>query len=276
MQHTRKPRVRSIGQHSENTAEIGALTPHVTHKLRGFGELESASEDWLRDLTQRNVRALPPRVDLLRQGDGTGQMHILLDGWAIRYKMLVDGRRQILSILLPGDIFDINGFMAKSMDHSIASLTSIRVAVLDKDVLATARNSYPDVEKLLWCDMHVTAAIQREWSTSLGLRTARERMAQLLCELHERQTSSRLCEDNTCAFHLTQIEMAEMLGMTPVYVNRTLQDLRREGLIQLENRTLTIHDLPCLEQLALFDPGYLRICESNGSVGSNKERAYVL
>lgn len=252
------------------------MTPHVTHKLRGFGSLASASEDWLRDLARHNIRALPPRVDLLRQGDGTGSMHILLDGWAIRYKMLVDGRRQILSILLPGDIFDINGFMAKSMDHSIASLTAIRVAVLGKNVLDTARNDYPDVEKLLWCDMHVSAAIQREWATSLGQRTARERMAQLLCELHTRQTSSRLCEDNSCAFHLTQIELAETLGMTPVYVNRTLQDLRREGLIQLENRVLTIHDLPSLEQLALFDPGYLRICAHDGEAGSYKERAYVL
>ena len=253
-----------------------ALTPHVTYKLRGFGPIECASEDWLSDLASRNVRTLPPRIDLLRQGDGTGPMHILLDGWAIRYKMLVDGRRQILSILLPGDIFDINGFMAKSMDHSIASLTGVKLAVLDKDVLATARSDYPDVEKLLWCDMHVSAAIQREWSTSLGQRTARERMAQLLCELYTRQTSSHLCQGQACAFHLTQTELAETLGMTPVYVNRTLQDLRREGLIQLENRTLTIHDLPSLEQLALFDPGYLRICESDGGTDSNKERADVL
>ena len=238
--------------------------------------MECASEDWLSDLASRNVRTLPPRIDLLRQGDGTGPMHILLDGWAIRYKMLVDGRRQILSILLPGDIFDINGFMAKSMDHSIASLTGVKLAVLDKDVLATARSDYPDVEKLLWCDMHVSAAIQREWSTSLGQRTARERMAQLLCELYTRQTSSNLCEGQACAFHLTQTELAETLGMTPVYVNRTLQDLRREGLIQLENRTLTICDLPGLEQLALFDPGYLRICESDGGTDLNKERADVL
>lgn len=252
------------------------MTPHVIYKLRGFGALESSSEDWLRDLASRNIRTLPPRVDLLRQGDGTGPMHILLDGWAIRYKMLVDGRRQILSVLLPGDIFDINGFMAKSMDHSIASLTGIRVAELDKDVLETARSEHPEVEKLLWCDMHVAAAIQREWSTSLGQRTARERMAQLLCELYTRQSSSRLCVGQACAFHLTQIELAETLGMTPVYVNRTLQDLRREGLIQLESRLLTIHDLPRLQQLALFDPGYLRICESDGGAGSQKERMHVL
>ncbi|WP_152414574.1 Crp/Fnr family transcriptional regulator [Blastomonas sp. AAP53] len=219
---------------------------------------------------------VPPRVDLLRQGDCTGPMYILIDGWAIRYKILVDGRRQILSVLLPGDIFDINGFMAKSMDHSIASLTAVKLAELDRDTMDTARNQFPDVEKLLWCDMHVSAAIQREWSTSLGQRTARERMAQLLCELFTRQASANLCQGKTCAFHLTQIELAETLGMTPVYVNRTLQDLRREGLIQLENRTLTINDLPRLEQLALFDPGYLRICESDGGTGANKETAHVL
>jgi CRP-like cAMP-binding protein len=252
------------------------LTLHVAYKLRGYGTLGQASEKWLEGLARRNLRTLPARSDLLRQGDGTGPMFVLLKGWAIRYKTLVDGRRQILSVLLPGDIFDINGFVAKAMDHSIASLTAVLLAMLDKDVLDVARDQYPDLEKLLWCDMQVAAAIQRERSTSLGQRTARERMAQFLCELYFRQKQSHLCQGASCQFHLTQTELAETLGMTPVYVNRTLQDLRREGLIHLENRTLTIHDIPGLRQLALFDSGYLRICETDDETVSHEETAHVL
>jgi CRP-like cAMP-binding protein len=240
------------------------LTPHITHKLRGFEELKDPAEQWLEELASRNLRDVRPRVDLLRQGDCTGPMHILIHGWAIRYKTLEDGRRQILSVLIPGDLFDINGFMASSMDHSIAALTGVTLAKLDNDFLDTARRQHSGLEKALWCDIHVTAAIQREWSTSLGQRTARERMAHLMCELFIRQKQARLTEGSRCSFPLTQIELAEALGMTPVYVNRTLQDLRREGLIQLEHKMLTIFDLPQLKRVALFDSGYLKICDDDG------------
>jgi CRP-like cAMP-binding protein len=256
--------------------ETFALTPHVIHKLRGFGELDDGAEKWLADKASRNLRLVPSRIDLLRQGDGTGPLHVLIEGWAIRYKTLEDGRRQILSVLLPGDIFDINGHLANAMDHSIATLTQARLSVLDDDFLDIARRRHPDLEKLLWCDMHVSSAIQRERSTSLGQRTARERMAHFLCELYLRQRSVRLARDGACAFHLTQTELAEALGMTPVYVNRTLQDLRREGVIQLEQKTLTILDFPRLQDLALFDAGYLRICDADGGAGSQKENAHAV
>lgn len=252
------------------------MTPHVTHKLRGFGKLGTASERWLVEQIGRDVRLVPPRIDLLRQGDCTGPVHILLEGWAIRYKTLEDGRRQILSILLPGDIFDINGHLARSMDHSIATLTPARLSILSDEFLDTARARHLDLEKLLWCDMHVSSAIQRERSTSLGQRTARERMAHLLCELYLRQRAVGLATGLRCSFHLTQTELAEALGMTPVYVNRTLQDLRRDGLIQLEQKCLTVLDLPRLKAAALFDAEYLKICEADGGAGTHKENADAL
>ncbi len=250
------------------------MTPHVTLKLRGFGELETASEDWLAEQVRRDVRRLPPRVDLVRQGEGTGPLHVLIEGcsalqdargWSPPDPLGADPRR----------IFDINGHLARSMDHSIATLTPTRVAQLDDDFLDIARAHHSDLEKLLWCDMHVSSAIQRERSTSLGQRTARERMAHILCELFLRQRSVGLATGQRCSFHLTQTELAEALGMTPVYVNRTLQDLRREGVIQLEQKCLTVLDLPRLEATALFDAGYLKICEADGAAGSHKENAHA-
>jgi CRP-like cAMP-binding protein len=252
------------------------LVPHITHKLRGFAKLQDPAERWLEQLASQNHLNLRPRVDLLRQGDSTGSMHILIDGWAIRYKTLEDGRRQILSVLIPGDVFDINGFMASSMDHSIAPLTGVTLAKLDNDFLDIARREHSGLERALWCDIHVTAAVQREWSTSLGQRTARERMAHLMCELYVRQHQAKLTDGNRCSFPLTQIELAEALGMTPVYVNRTLQDLRREGMIQLEHRMLTIFDLPQLKRIALFDSSYLKICDDDGGSSPDKESGYVL
>lgn len=252
------------------------MTPHITHKLRAFGELEDSTEAWLATLAQSNARFIDARMDLLRQGDCTGPLHMLLKGWAIRYKTLEDGRRQILSVLLPGDLFDINGHLAKAMDHSIAALTGVTVAALDDDFLNIARRDHPDLEKALWCDMQVSAAIQRELSTSLGQRTARERLANLMCELLTRQRSSHLCQGWSCAFHLTQSELSELLGMTPVYVNRTLQDLRREGLIQLEHKMLTVFDWSRLKSVALFDSGYLKICEEDGNSEPRQESHHAI
>ncbi|MBL0967261.1 MAG: winged helix-turn-helix domain-containing protein, partial [Blastomonas sp.] len=97
----------------------------------------------------------------------------------------------------------------------------------------------------------------------------------ILCELFHRQRSVGLATGQRCSFHLTQTELAEALGMTPVYVNRTLQDLRREGVIQLEQKCLTVLDLPRLEATALFDAGYLKICEADGAAGSHKENAHA-
>ena len=124
--------------------------------------------------------------------------------------------------------------------------------------------------------MQVSLAIQRERTTSLGQRTARERMANIMCELFLRQRSVQLVKGRSCAFHLTQTELAEALGMTPVYVNRTLQDLRREGLIQLERKCLTVLAFDRLQQLALFDAGYLRICESDGGADPYRENAHAV
>lgn len=237
----------------------------IALKLQNYGDLSDDAEDWLSELSGSGLRTLPPRVDILRQGGPSGPMRILLQGWAIRYKTVEDGRRQILGLLLPGDLFDLPGFTAEYMDHSIASLTTVEMATLDDDFLDVVRAEHPGLEKNLWCDLHVAAATQREWTASLGQRTARERMAHLMCEIILRLKSTHMSDGVTCPFPLTQAELSEALGMTPVYVNRTLQDLRRDGLIELKGRVLTVLNLPELKRQALFDSGYLRICEDCGT-----------
>lgn len=207
----------------------------------------------------RTVREVAPRRDLIREGDAPRHVHLVLDGWACRYKTLPDGRRQIVSILLPGDLFDPDIDLLATMDHSIGAITRLRVAELARSDLDALATSFPRVTRALSWQERVAAAIQREWTLNLGQRTAYERIAHLLMELFLRLKSAGLTTRNTCELPLTQNDIAETTGLTAVHVNRTIQELRRSGLIVLEGRRLTIPNIGALQAAALFNPSYLHL-----------------
>ncbi|MGN6278925.1 MAG: Crp/Fnr family transcriptional regulator [Sphingomonas sp.] len=226
-------------------------------KLQRFAPLSQADLDAIAQICRQTVRTARARRDLIREGDTPHHVKLVVDGWAFRYKMLPDGRRQIVSFLLPGDLCDLNVFLLDEMDHSICALTPVTYAEMPRNLVEHMCTHRPAISRALWMESLVVAAIQREWTVSLGQRTARERIAHLFSELFERLDSVHLTEDDRCEMPLTQIDLAEATGMTAVHVNRTLQELRRENLIALNNRILTIPDLPALHRIAMFNPSYL-------------------
>jgi CRP-like cAMP-binding protein len=115
------------------------------------------------------------------------------------------------------------------------------------------------VARALWWATLVDEAVAREWIVNIGQRTALERTAHLFCELFHRLQAVELTRDTRCELPMTQTELGEAMGLSAVHVNRTLQELRREGLITLEDRELKILDLPRLEAVAMFDPAYLHL-----------------
>jgi len=116
---------------------------------------------------------------------------------------------------------------------------------------------FPHLARLYWLMTNIDAAIQREWTLSLGRRSAIARMAQLFCELRLRLGLVGLVQNDSYDFPLTQVELGECLGLTAVHVNRTIQELRRQGVVDLERRRVTIRDLKALESIAEFDSRYL-------------------
>jgi CRP-like cAMP-binding protein len=116
---------------------------------------------------------------------------------------------------------------------------------------------FPHLARIYWLMTNIDAAIQREWTLSMGRRSAIARMAHLFCELDVRLAIVGLAENHSYDFPLTQVEIGECLGLTSVHVNRTLQELRRRGLLELQARRLQIYDLTALKNLADFDPAYL-------------------
>jgi CRP-like cAMP-binding protein len=202
-------------------------------------------------------RHLAPREDVFGAGDAPRHVNLILEGWACRYVLLEDGRRQISAILLPGDLCDLGMSVLRAADHSVAALTAIRVAQIAPDRLRELAGAHPELEAALQWHAHVEQSIARAWIASIGQRSATERLAHLFCEVFVRLEAVGLVGADCCAFPLTQEQLADAVGISTVHVNRSLMDLRALGLIALKEKTLTILDREALMRLAMFDPTYL-------------------
>ncbi|MCJ2048584.1 Crp/Fnr family transcriptional regulator [Methylobacterium sp. J-070] len=210
-------------------------------------------------LARQHVRHVAARQDIEGQHSNPYHAHLILDGWACRYKQLPDGRRAIVALLLPGDLCDPFAFRRVRIDHAIGALTPVTVARITPDQIGDAIRDRPMVEECLWRELLATTAIHREWIASVGRRSAIERLAHLFCELHLRLSRVGLADGATVPMPVTQPDLADALGQTSVHINRTLKELRTSGLVTLRGRLLTIRDLDGLMERGLFDPTYLQL-----------------
>jgi CRP-like cAMP-binding protein len=222
-------------------------------------------EPWTADERQAVLDAidctlrLPAHAHLVEEGEIPDGVHVMLEGFACSYKLLPDGRRQVVAYCVPGDICDLRTVMLTRLDCSIGSLSQVQVIRLTRSKLREVTLQYPRIARALWRTTLVEQAIAREWVVNVGQRTAFSRAAHLLCEIFLRLRAVGLVQDNTCEFPLTQTEIADTLALSTVHVNRTLMELRRSGLITLRDKQLTLHHLPGLEAAAGFSPAYLHL-----------------
>jgi CRP-like cAMP-binding protein len=231
------------------------ITP-LLKKLRRRVEISSEEEQVIRDSVAETRRTSADEI-VVRAGEELNSSLLLIEGWLARSKDLAGGERQVTQLHVAGDFADLHGFTLKRLDHDVATLADSRLAVMPHERLREVTNRYPRLARVFWFSTNIDAAIQRELALSLGQRSAMSRMAHLFCELYERLDVVGRTSHDGYEFPLTQRELSECLGLTVVHANRTLQELRRRGLIELENRRLTIRDRRGLEGLAEFDPSYL-------------------
>ena len=248
------------------------MTNPLLRKLANFTKL-SEEESNAVNACSNDVREFAAREDVISQGDRTGGVKLLLEGFACRYKVLEDGRRQIVAYFVPGDLCDLRVFILKRMDHSIGAVVASKVATISPENILGLTNNYPALTRALWWSTLVEEAIAREWLVNVGQRNALERMAHLFCELLYRFRSIGMNQGNSCTLPLTQLELAETLGLSSVHVNRTLQALRRQKLITLEGGTLTIQDLDALKEVSFFNPDYLHLDYGNENSRDNEREA---
>jgi len=232
-------------------------TSILLRKLSSLGPLTAKERQMVEELPM-HVREAGPDQDLVREGDRLGNCLLVLEGFCCRYKALADGRRQILSFSIPGDFLDLPGFLLPELDHSIGTLTQVRLAAISHSALAEWAQ-HANLARLLWRDTLVDGAIYREWVLNVGRRTAYQRVAHVLCELATRLQAVGLARNGLWDMRITQGELADATGLSTVHVNRVIQELRRGGLIELRGGSFSARDWEALKLAAGFEPSYLQL-----------------
>lgn len=233
------------------------ITAHLK-KLRQRSRISAEEERVVEGLIAETRRVAADQL-LIRAGQKLDSSILLLEGWLFRSKDLPSGERQVLEIHVAGDFADLHGYTLKRLDHDVVTVTDCTIGVVPHDRVRAMCENYPHLARVYWLMTNIDASISREMILSLGQRSAISRMAHLFCELRERLGVVDLTRRNSFEFPLTQRELSECLGLTVVHVNRTLQELRRKGLIETGKSYITIPDMQALRAVAEFDPAYLHL-----------------
>lgn len=237
-----------------------ATAPNLlTRKLEAFVPLPEDDKRLL-DATVVKPRAVPADRDITREGDATRDVHLIVEGFACRYKLLRNGSRQIVAFLVPGDFCDLHVFLLNAMDHSISTITPARVVDIPP-IRVLELTKRPALARALWWATLVDEAVLREWLLNIGQREAEGRIAHLICELHLRLKVVGFADGDRFALPITQAEIGDALGLSAIHVNRSLQVLRAQNLITLRHRELVINELARLRALAGFNPNYLHLLQ---------------
>jgi CRP-like cAMP-binding protein len=228
----------------------------LVRKLEQFMPLSDAEKQVVKAAPVR-VRSVGAREDIVSDGHRPTEVSLITEGFACRYKLLGDGRRQILAFLIPGDICELNAVLLGPMDHGIAALNRCQIAMIPHKKLFDIIEKYPRLALALWASSMLDAAIYRQWLTSIGRSSAYARIAHLLCEVWCRLEAVGLTHGGSYELPVTQTDIGDAMGLSTVHVNRTLQELRADGLITLHSNVVVLLDWKRLQTVGEFDPSYL-------------------
>lgn len=206
---------------------------------------------------QLTARKLATGKDLIREGASPDYLYFLTAGWAFRYVTTRSGGRQISTLLVPGSVCNLDNFLFERADFGVRAATSATVLMLPRVQALAVAAKHPGVSRAFTWLALLENAILTQWAVGLGRRSALARLAHLLCELMVR-VSPGDAPDGSFDLPLTQEQIADVIGLTPVHVNRTLQHLRTQRLIITNGRKITIPDFSRLQAVAEFDADYLR------------------
>lgn len=230
----------------------------LLNRLKFYTDLKPEDEQKLRELPG-HVRQYDRNIEIIAAGQKMSNLLIMSSGWAVRYKSLEDGRRQILNVLLPGDIFDLQVFVAAEADHSIMSVTAISVFTVQ---LGDMRHALVDSGTLtmgFWWTQVQEEAFLREQIIRNGRQTARERVGNFLMELHRRAQIVNEATRDGLRLPLTQTHIADALGLTPIHTNRVLRQLEQDGYIERDRNWIVFKDANALAEICEFDPSYFHL-----------------
>ena len=225
-------------------------------KLERLTTLDGEDLQAIRELPV-SVKSARPNTYLVREGSTASACCLLLDGYACRHKAASNGNRQIVSFQLPGDILDLQHLWLERADHNIQTITEAVVGWTPFTALQALIRDRPRIGEALWRDTLIDASIFREWVLNVGRRDAKQRIAHMLCEFAVRREAAGLGPPESFVLPMTQEHIADATGLTAIHVNRMLQALGNEGVIQREKRHVAIADWQRMRRVADFQPAYL-------------------
>jgi CRP-like cAMP-binding protein len=218
----------------------GLFKPVETEELATINEIK------------RDHMIAPAGAEIIRAGEDSAELYTLYAGWAFRFKTLPDGRRQILNFLLPGDLLGLQASMFDAAQHGIEALTEVQLCVLPRRKVWALFGDMPGLAfDVTWLGSREESIVD-ENLTSVGRRTAAERVAALIISLYKRVKALGLVADETFTFPLTQQHVADALGLSLVHTNKTLARLRRMGMFSQTNGTMTLANPRVIERLAQY------------------------
>ena len=222
------------------------------------------------------ARSMEASRYLVREQDRITNCSVLLSGFAFRSKIVGNGGRQILSMHIPGDILDLQHAFLGVADHNIQMLSAGEVAYVAVEAVRDLAFARPIVGHAMWIDTLIEGSIFREWIANVGRRNAKTRVAHFLCEIAVRFQAAGLTTGNRYELPMTQEQLGDATGLTPVHVNRTLQVLRGEGVISRAKQTITIENWKALSDIGDFATAYLHSLAPLGSRSFSAEGYHFL
>jgi CRP-like cAMP-binding protein len=202
-------------------------------------------------------RAVRPGQEIVSEGRRCAGVFLIIEGIALRYRILRDGQRQILHFLLPGDFAGVIGCRFDNALYTVKTLTDVVMSPIPMTRLIGVLDSHPRLAAELFWSFSSETAILAERLIAIGRRSAAERVAHLLLELHARLQLVGLTDEHSYQLPLTQEMIGDALGLSIPYVNRVLQQLRQDGLVTIKGQVIVIDNMEALATLADFEHRYL-------------------
>ncbi|MEE7459821.1 cyclic nucleotide-binding protein [Methylorubrum populi] len=227
-------------------------------KLEHGADLTDEDRALLQSLSS-GARQIQAHRDVIDEGDRPENVHLVMEGWAYRYKVLPNGKRQIMAFLVPGDFCDLHVAILGEMDHNIGTAWGCKVVDIPRKVIDELGQNHPRITRAMWWSTLTDEGTLREWLVNMGQRQADRQMAHLFCELLVRLQTVGCADEDSFEFPLSQTDLADTLGITSVHVSRVLQELRAQGLVIWQDKRLRILDVPKLKAFSSFEPRYLHL-----------------
>ncbi|MDO9405569.1 MAG: Crp/Fnr family transcriptional regulator [Polaromonas sp.] len=233
-------------------------TPQVTRNVLRNRTVElTAVEREILEGAHAETHTYPAGQTVVRQGVLVGVSTLLVQGFMTRHVDARDGRRHLVAVHVPGDFVDLHAYVLKKLDHDVAALTDVTVAVFPHAVLERVQEAHPVLTRRLWFLTMLDAALHRQWMFRLASLTAVQRVAHFICEMNARLMAIDASDSVKFVLPMTQADIGEVCALTNVHVNRVMRELRESGLCTVRSSSVEILDLTGLTARAVFQPDYL-------------------